>query len=272
MKVLFIGDIVGRPARLYLKEFLPTLRGDLSLDFVVANGENAAGGSSLTPQTATDIFSAGVDVITSGDHIFKKKDVHQVLEEMDVIRPLNYGDMAYGRGYIFKDVKGVKVCVVNLLGRVFMQPVDCPFKSIRDHLDKLRNEAKIIIVDMHAEATSEKLAMAYFLAGKVSAVLGTHTHIPTADERIIDNYTAYITDVGMTGSFDSILGRQKHQIIEHFLTNMPVRFNLAQEDVRIQGVVLDIDESSGRARSIERVQYCQDTTACTSNCTGEANN
>jgi len=258
MKILFIGDIVGKPARLYLKELIPSLRKELNLDFVIANGENAAGGSSITPDTSKDIFDCGIDVVTTGDHIFKKKESREVLASKDVIRPLNYGELAAGNGYIIKDVAGVKIAVVNLLGRVFMQPADCPFKAVRAILDDIREKAKIIFVDMHAEATSEKLALGFFLAGKVSAVVGTHTHIPTADERIIDDFTAYITDVGMTGSFDSVLGREKSQIIEKFLSNMPVRFNLAQNDVRMQGVVVEVEKDTGKALSIARVEYKKD--------------
>ena len=250
MKILFIGDIVGKPARAYLRESLKGIKEDLSAEFVIANGENSAGGSSITLKTAKEIFESGVDIITTGDHIFKKKESKDVLETMDAIRPLNYGSLAWGSGYIIKD----KVAVINLLGRVFMQPVDCPFKAVRDVLEEIKPKVNVVVVDMHAEATSEKLAMGYFLAGKVSAVLGTHTHIPTADERIIDDFTAYITDVGMTGSFDSVLGREKHQIIERFLTGMPVRFNLAQDDIRLQGVIMDIDETTGKAISIERVE------------------
>jgi metallophosphoesterase (TIGR00282 family) len=258
MKILFIGDIVGKPARCYLKEVVPQVRSELNLDFVIANGENAAGGSSITVDTAKDLFTAGIDVVTTGDHVFKKKEAREVVENMDVLRPLNYGDVAPGSGFLIKNVKGVNVAVINLLGRVFMQPIDCPFRSVRDIIEDVKKEAKIIVVDMHAEATSEKLAMAYFLSSKVSVVVGTHTHIPTADERIIDDFTAYITDVGMTGSFDSVLGREKHQIIERFVTNIPVRFNLAQGDVRMQGVVIEIDETSGRATAIERVEYKKD--------------
>jgi metallophosphoesterase (TIGR00282 family) len=257
MKILFIGDIVGKPARLYLRDALPKLKKDLSLDFIIANGENSAGGSSITLDTARELFSSGIDVITTGDHIFKKQESKEALESMDVLRPLNYGDLATGKGYLIKEQNGKKIGVINLLGRVFMQPIDCPFKAARSIIEDLKSKVKVIIVDMHAEATSEKLAMGYFLAGKVSAVLGTHTHIPTADERIIDGYSAYITDVGMTGSFDSILGREKHQIIERFVTNMPVRFNLAQADVRMQGVVIEADEETGRAISIKRVEYKQ---------------
>ena len=258
MRILFLGDIVGKPARIYLKEFLPSLRKSLSLDFIVANGENAAGGSSITSDTASDIFNSSVDVVTMGDHTFKKQEAKAVLEAMDVIRPLNYGELAAGRGYIIKEVDGKKIGVVNLLGRVFMPPMDCPFRAVRNIIEDLRSKVKVIIVDMHAEATSEKLAMGYFLSGKVTAVLGTHTHIPTADERIIDGFTAYITDVGMTGSFDSILGREKHHIIERFVTNIPVRFNLAQGDVRIQGVIIEADDETGKALSIKRVEYKQD--------------
>ncbi|UCD15646.1 MAG: TIGR00282 family metallophosphoesterase [Candidatus Omnitrophota bacterium] len=258
MKILFIGDIVGKPARIYLKESLAGIRGALNADFVVANGENAAGGSSVTPDTAREIFDSGVDVITTGDHVFKKKEARDVLEKYDCVRPLNYGEFAAGSGVLIKEVKGQKVAVINLLGRVFMQPVDCPFKAVRDIIEDVKSQAKIIVVDMHAEATSEKLAMGYFLSGKVSAVVGTHTHIPTADERILENYTAYITDVGMTGSFDSVLGREKHQIIERFVTNMPVRFNLAQKDIRMQAVIVDVDEDTGAARSIKRAEYKKD--------------
>lgn len=258
MKILFIGDIVGKPARNYLKELIPSLRKELNLDFVIANGENAAGGSSITPDTAKDIFQAGIDVVTSGDHIFKKKESREVMKEYDVLRPLNYGELASGRGYLIKTSGKKTIGVVNLVGRVFMNPVDCPFKSIRAVLEDIKRQTKAIIVDMHAEATSEKLAMGYFLAGKVSAVVGTHTHIPTADARIIDDYTAYVTDVGMTGSFDSVLGREKHQIIERFISNMPVRFNLAQGDVRMQAVCIEIDDDTGRALSIERAEYRKD--------------
>jgi hypothetical protein len=254
INLLFIGDIVGKPARKFLKEKLPSLKENLKIDFVVANAENVAGGSSITLDTAKEIFSAGVDVITTGDHVFKKREAKEVLKRMDVLRPLNYGELAWGRGYLIKDVKGEKVAVINLIGRVFMNPVDCPFKAVRDILEDVKKEAKIIIVDVHAEATSEKLALGYFLSQKVSAVIGTHTHIPTADERIIDNYTAYITDVGMVGSFDSILGREKHQIIERFITNLPVRFNLAQGDLRIQGVLIEIEKFTGRALSIRRIE------------------
>lgn len=254
LRVLFIGDIVGRPAREYLEEVLPSFKKEKRIDFVIANGENASGGSSIVPKNAEEILEAGVDVITTGDHIFKKKEAKKTLDDFPVIRPLNYGELAWGKGFIIKSLGELKIAVVNLLGRVFMQPVDCPFKAIRDILPQLQKETKIIIVDMHAEATSEKLAMGYFLAKSVSAVIGTHTHIPTADERILDNFTGYITDVGMTGSFDSVLGREKYPIIERFITNIPKRFNVAKEDIRMQAVLLEIDSFSGRCENIERVE------------------
>ncbi len=254
MKILFIGDIVGKPARQYLKEILFTFRAEKKIDFVIANGENASGGSSITPKNAEELLSSGIDVLTSGDHIFRRKEARLTLENYPCIRPLNYGEHAWGRGFLIKEIGGIKIAVVNLLGRVFMEPVDCPFKAIRDSLPFLIKETKIIIVDIHAEATSEKLAMGYFLSKKVSAVLGTHTHIPTADERIIDGFTGYITDVGMTGSFDSILGREKHQVIQRFVTNIPTRFFVAESDVRMQGVILHIDESTGKCENIYRIE------------------
>lgn len=259
MKILFIGDIVGRYARRYLGELLPCLKKKESIDWIIANGENAAGGSGLTEKVAQELFASGIDIITSGDHAFKKKDILNILEKMDILRPLNYGALTKGKGYTVKEKEGKKIAVINLQGRVFMQPLDCPFKAVREILDEICKETKVIIVDMHAEATSEKLALGYFLAGKVSAVVGTHTHIPTADERIIDNFTAYITDVGMSGPFDSILGRRKEDIIERFLTNIPARFNLAETDVRAQGVLIDIDDKTGQACSIQRVEYKQGT-------------
>ncbi len=255
MKVLFIGDIVGKPARSYLNQILPSLIEKEKFDWVIANGENAAGGSGLTEKVAKELFSSGIDILSSGDHIFKKKEVLSILENMDILRPLNYGDLAKGRGFIIKEKGSKKIAVINLLGRVFMQPVDCPFKAVSKILEEVLKETKVVIVDIHAEATSEKLAMGYFLAQKVSAVVGTHTHIPTADERIIEDFTGYITDIGMTGPFDSILGRRKEDIIQRFLTNVPSRFYLADKDIRLQGVVLEIEEETGRCLSIKRVEY-----------------
>lgn len=254
MKILFIGDIVGKMGRRCVRELVPLIRKELGLDLVVANAENVAGGSGITPDTARELLTAEVDVLTSGDHTFKKKEVKEALEKMDVLRPLNYGEFAWGRGYLIKTVKNINVAIINLMGRVFMEAVDCPFKVVRDVLEGIKEKANVILVDMHAEATSEKLAMGFFLASQVTAVVGTHTHIPTADERIIEGFTAYITDVGMTGSFDSILGREKHCVIQRFITNMPTKFNLAQQDLRMQAVCIEVDETTGRALSIRRVE------------------
>ncbi len=258
MRILFIGDIVGRKARQYLKEALLDIKEKEEADWIIANGENAAGGSGLTEKVAKELFSAGIDIVTTGDHAFRKKEIITLFDKMDILRPLNFGSLAKGKGWLIKEKEGRKIAVINLLGRVFMQPVDCPFKAIRDILDKVIKETRVIIVDFHAEATSEKGAMGHYLSGKVSAVLGTHTHIPTADKKILDGFTAFITDVGMTGPCDSVLGRRKEDIIEKLLTNMPTRFNLAEEDIRLQGALIDIKEDTGRAVSIKRVEYKKD--------------
>lgn len=261
MKILFLGDIVGSPGRNFLRNNLPRIREANHYDFVIANAENAAGGSGITEKTAREIFAAGVDVLTLGDHAFKKQDVQTVLNTMDVIRPLNYGEAVWGRGYSIKErqVSGsssrVKIVVINLIGRVFMQPVDCPFKGVQELLGKIKEPQALIFVDMHAEATSEKLALGFMLSGKVSGVFGTHTHIPTADERILGGHTAYITDVGMVGSWDSILGRKKEDVLQRFLTNIPTCFNVAEQDVRAQGVEVEVDIETGKALKISRVEF-----------------
>lgn len=255
MKILFLGDIVGSPARKLLADRLGQIVKEETIDMVIANAENAAAGSGLTQKVAKELFASGIDVLTLGDHAYRKKDIYPSLHTSDIVRPLNISRFAEGKGYIIKEVNGVKVAVINLIGRVFMNPVDCPFNAVSDILEDILKETKVVVVDMHAEATSEKVAMGHFLAKKVSAVFGTHTHIPTADESIIGDHTAYITDVGMCGSCDSILGRKKENIIERFTTNMPIRFDLAEEDVRLQGIIFEVDENSGRTYSVKRVQY-----------------
>ena len=261
VRILFLGDVVGKGARSIIKEKLPGYIKENGIFYTVANVENIVGGSGITLKTINEVFAAGVDIATSGDHIWKKKDVLEIIDSLPIVRPLNYGDAALGKGYIIKEKDGIIIAVVNLIGRVFMQPVDCPFKSVSEVLARIQERTNIIIVDVHAEATSEKLALGHYLSGKVSAVIGTHTHIPTADERIISGHTAYITDAGMCGSCDSILGRVKENVIERFVTNMPVRFNLADKDLRLQGVILEIDSDSGKSLSIQRVEIKQDTAA-----------
>lgn len=256
MKILFIGDIVGSPGREAVKSLLPQLQEEFQLDFVIANAENAAGGSGITLKVAQDLFASGVEVLTSGDHIWKKREILEFINtEERILRPLNFPAGAAGRGYaIFRSKKGLAVGVVNLQGRVFMEALDCPFKTVRQAQEELAGQTKIIIVDIHAEATSEKVALGWYLDGKVSAILGTHTHIQTADEKILPQGTAYITDAGMTGPMDSVIGRRVEDVLERFITCIPVRFEVAKDNVQLQGVVLEIDQDSGKAKSIIRIQ------------------
>ncbi len=255
MRILFIGDIVGAPGRLAVKELVPMIARRDKADFVIANAENVAGGSGITPALADELFSYGVDALTSGDHIWKRKEIVEKLEsDLRITRPANYPKEAPGLGStVVKSKTGVKVGIVNLIGRVFMESVECPFKAAKDHISKIK-DTKVIIVDIHAEATSEKIALGWYLDGAVSAILGTHTHIQTADEKVLPNGTAYITDVGMTGPYDSVIGRRKEQVLSRFLTQMPVRFEMAEGDVQLHGAIVDVDETSGKARSIIRIQ------------------
>jgi len=256
MRILFIGDIVGKPGREALRLLLPGLVKKYKVDFAIANAENAAGGSGITPRIAEELFGFGLNMLISGDHIWKRKEVLEILDsEMRILRPANYPPGSPGRGYgTIKTKKGKTLGVINLEGRVFMSTLDCPFKCAKAAIEELKEKTPVILVDIHAEATSEKIAMGWFLDGMVSAVLGTHTHVQTADEKILPGGTAYITDLGMTGPYDSVIGRKVEQILARFLTQMPVRFEMAQDNVQLHGVVLDIDEKTGKATSIERVQ------------------
>ncbi|MDD5431637.1 MAG: TIGR00282 family metallophosphoesterase [Candidatus Omnitrophica bacterium] len=256
MKILFIGDVVGRPGRDAINKLLPKLKKEHNLSFVIANAENAAGGSGITQKTAAELFGAGVDVLTSGDHIWKKSEILEFIKEEErILRPANFPAGAPGRGFsIFKAANGIKVGVINVNGRVFMEALECPFRTALAAQETISKETKIIIVDIHAEATSEKVALGWFLDGKVSAILGTHTHIQTADEKILPQGSAYITDAGMTGPYNSVIGRKVENVLDKFLSAIPVKFEVAEENVQLHGVVLDIDESSGKARSILRLQ------------------
>jgi len=263
VKILFIGDIVGEPGRRAVKELLPRLREQHALDFVIANGENSAGGNGITPKIAGEIFSAGVDVITSGDHLWDQKEVLELLaNENRFLRPLNYPAGVPGHGSGIFEVKNptaktqgaVLIGVLNAQGRTFMQPpLDNPFSTAADEVKKLRERTKLIFVDFHAEATSEKIAFARFLDGQVSAVVGTHTHVQTADEQIFPGGTAYLSDAGFTGPHDSVLGREIEPVIKRFLTGMPQRFEVAKNRVLLHGAVIEIDEASGRAVKIQRL-------------------
>ena len=257
IKILFIGDIVGSPGRAAVKALVPGLRQRESIDVVIANAENSAGGSGITPRTARDLFQSGCDILSSGDHIWRRHEVIELLQkDARILRPANFPKTTPGHGHaVVTSAAGVKVGAVCLLGRVFVDAmVDSPFLVIQEELKALNAETPIVIVDMHAEATSEKVAMGWYLDGQVTAVFGTHTHIQTADERILPKGTAYITDVGMTGPYDSVIGRDKGKIIERYLTGMPVRFEMASGDVQLCGALIEVDEKTGRALSIKRIR------------------
>jgi metallophosphoesterase (TIGR00282 family) len=256
MRILFIGDIVGSPGREACGALIPKIKKAKKADFIIANAENAAGGSGVTEKIADELTGYGIDVITSGDHIWKRKDIIEVLDlHPNILRPANYPPGAPGTGCrVIKSWDGAAVGVINLVGRVFMEPVECPFRAAAQAVEELCKETKIILLDMHAEATSEKIAMGWYLDGRVSAVVGTHTHVQTADERVLPQGTAYITDVGMTGPHDSVIGRKKEQILTRFLTQLPTRFEMAEDDVQLNGAIIDVNEKTGKARSIERVR------------------
>lgn len=256
MRILFIGDIVGEPGRKAIKELVPKIMKREKIDFVVANGENAAGGSGITPMLADELLSYGVDVITTGDHVWKRKEIlERIAEDARILRPANYPRETPGSGSTVVASKGgVDVGVINIQGRVFMQAIEDPFRVVKVELDRIKNKTRVIIVDVHAEATSEKMALGWFLDGSVSAVIGTHTHVQTADEKILPKGTAFLTDAGMTGPFDSVIGRNKEQILNRFMTQMPTKFEMAEGDIQLHGAVVDIDEKTGRANSIKRIQ------------------
>jgi len=257
MRILCIGDIVGSPGRDAVRGLLPALKEEFKIDLVIANAENSAGGLGTTPRLANEIFKMGCDVLTLGDHVWDKDDLREYLSQTDnIIRPANFPEETPGKGWcIVTSASGQKVGVINLLGRVFMRyNVNCPFKELKNIVKKIRQETKVIIVDMHAEATSEKVALGHFIDGEVSAVVGTHTHIQTADEKILPQGTAYITDLGMTGPQDSVIGQRKEIIIKRFLTTLPEKFQVATEGVALLGVVIEIDEQTGKAKSILRIQ------------------
>jgi metallophosphoesterase (TIGR00282 family) len=264
MKILFIGDIVGKPGRRAVRELLPGIIEERRIDFVIANCENAAAGFGVTAEIVEELYGAHIDVLTSGNHIWDKKEVMEFVDEYEtLLRPANYPEGAPGRGSVVITAPGgVPVGVLNLAGRVFMQPLDCPFRTADREIEKLTKRARVIIVDMHAEATSEKIAMGFYLDGRVAAVLGTHTHVQTADERILPGGAAYITDVGMTGPFDSVIGIRKDSIMQRFLLQIPNKFDIAKGDVRLQGVILEITPD-GRAIGVERVSVpLQEPSGC----------
>jgi len=248
--ILAIGDVIGKPGRQALTKLLPGLREQHGLDLVIANGENAAGGLGLTPGTASDLFDAGADVLTSGNHIWAQKEIIPYLDgEMPILRPLNYPPGVPGKGYL---VKG-QVLVVNLIGRTFMGNYDCPFRAMDQLLAELKPRPPVIIVDFHAEATSEKMAMGRYLDGRVSAVLGTHTHVGTIDAQLLPRGTAYVTDIGMTGPIDSVIGDDTQAVLQRFLTALPHRLSVGQGKTMFNAIMVSIDDNSGKALSIDRI-------------------
>jgi metallophosphoesterase (TIGR00282 family) len=256
MNILFIGDVVGSPGREAIKKLLPGLKKEYALDFVIANAENAAGGSGITSKVSQELFDSGVSALTSGDHIWKKSEIFELIaKEERILRPINFPAGAPGSGVgIFKADNGIPIGVINVQGRVFMEALESPFTTVSAAVEQISKNVKIIVVDIHAEATSEKVALGWYLDGRVSAVLGTHTHIQTADEKILPKGTAYITDAGMTGPYDSVIGRKVENVLAKFITSVPVRFEVALENIQLHGVVLDIDENTGKALSIVRIQ------------------
>ena len=257
MKVLFLGDIVGKPGRAAVRHFVPVLRERHGLDLCVGNSENSAGGAGITPESADDLLEAGLDLLTGGNHTWSKREILPYLDRdgSRQLRPANYPDGAPGRGHaVVTSPVGRKLGVLNLEGRLFMKPLDCPFRAAERLVAELRQQTPCILVDMHCEATSEKNAMGHFLDGRVSAVLGTHTHVQTADERVLRAGTAYQTDVGMCGPWDSVIGLRKESAIERFLTARHTPFETAQGETVLQGAIVEIDDQTGRARSILRIR------------------
>lgn len=256
IKILFVGDIVGRPGRRAVMELLPGLIEAHSPELVVANGENAAGGFGITPDKARELLGCGIDVLTSGNHIWDRRDIYSYLDDGSrLIRPANYPEGAPGRGWITVEGRtGVKVGVVNLSGRVFMNDLDCPFRVGDRVMEAATRETPIVLIDMHAETTSEKAAMGWYFAGVATAVIGTHTHVQTSDERVLHGGTAFMTDAGMTGPTESIIGMRKDEVLERFLTQMPARFEVATKGVELQGALVTAGVSDGKAVSIERIK------------------
>lgn len=258
MNILMIGDVIGKPGRTAVKKLLPALKREVEADFTVVNCENAAHGKGITAETAEELFRGGADVLTGGNHIFHVRSALEYIDrEERIIRPLNYPPNTWGRGCgVFDSAAGFPVAVMNACGRAFMANYDDPFRAIDKEIARVRTETPIILVDFHAEATSEKVAMGWYLDGRATAVVGTHTHIPTADERVLPKGTGYITDLGMTGPYDSVIGVEKEAVLEALLTLLPQKFDVPDTttNVRLCGVLLKIDPLEGRTKSIERIR------------------
>jgi metallophosphoesterase (TIGR00282 family) len=254
IKILFVGDIFGEPGRRALERLLPRMRDDMAVDLVVANGENAAGGLGLTARLARELWGCGVDVITMGNHVWKQRDLLPVLDEEDrVLRPANFPPSVAGHGHVIVEAGGARIGVVNLQGRVYMNELDDPFRCLEDLLAGPLADADCVVVDMHAEASSEKQAIAWYADGRVAAVVGTHTHVQTADEKVLPQGTAFISDLGLTGPHRSVIGMDPKAAIKRFITQQPMRFKVAKGDDRLQGALVEIDPDTGLALSITRI-------------------
>jgi metallophosphoesterase (TIGR00282 family) len=257
MRIIFIGDIVGSPGRKIVHDRLADILAQRKIDLCIANGENSASGFGITPRLAEELFGAGIEVLTGGNHIWDRKEILDFFpHEPRLLRPANFPNGSPGSGlFVGRAKNGTGYAILNLQGRTFMTPIDDPFRAALVEIAKIPPDVKVILVDMHAETTSEKQAMGWHLDGKVSAVLGTHTHVATADEHVLPKGTAYITDVGMTGPHDSVIGMEKQGIVQRFLDAMPAKFAVAEGDVQMNTVILDVDETSGHAHSIERANF-----------------
>jgi len=260
VSILFIGDIFGRPGRTLVADHLRDLMDRHHLDLVIANGENAAAGFGITPRLTAELLALGIDVLTTGNHIWDRREIMEYFpQEPRLLRPANFVS-GPGRGlYHGATRSGVEYAVLNLQGRVFMSQSDCPFRTADRELARIPADVRVVLVDMHAEVTSEKISMGWYLDGRVSAVVGTHTHVATADERLFPNGTAYITDVGMTGPHDGVIGMDKKAIVQKFLDGLPARFEVAERDIQMNCVLIDVDESTGRSQSISRLRFHLDS-------------
>ncbi|KMK77291.1 TIGR00282 family metallophosphoesterase [Alkalihalobacillus pseudalcaliphilus] len=259
MRILFVGDVVGSPGRAMVDEYLPRLKQKYKPTLTIINGENAASGKGITEKIYKGFLDAGAQAITLGNHSFDKKEIFDFIDDAkNLVRPANYPPGVPGKGYTFVKINQIEVAVINLMGRTFLPPIDCPFRKADQILAEVKKRTPYIFVDFHAEATSEKQAMGWYLDGKVTAVVGTHTHVQTADERILPEGTAYITDVGMTGPYDGILGVEKDVIIQRFLTSLPARFEVTHGREQLNGVVIDVDPKTGLAKSIQRILINED--------------
>lgn len=259
MKILFIGDVVGSPGRDMVKEYLPRLKSKYKANVTIINGENAASGKGITNKIYRSFLEMGANAITLGNHSWDNRDIFEFIDDAKyLVRPANFSEGTPGKGSLLLNINGVEIGIINLQGRTFLPPLDCPFKKADELISQMKKRTNIIFVDFHAEATSEKVAMGWYLDGKVTAVVGTHTHVQTADNRILPNGTAYITDVGMTGPYDGILGIDREAVLKRFLTNLPVRFEVTAGREQLNGVLIEVDPKTGKSKRIERIQINED--------------